>query len=403
MSVRNSSAFMQVAAFACVAFFATAGERANAADLWATATGHHTVTSIVNADTRRFAAISHDNRRALTASGKTNVSSLWDVSSGNILQVLIAEADIHHVSFLPAGIPITGLSDGRIIFWHPLAGEPIRQIETKSANSFFAISKDGTRSVVVSISGDVTVWNAVTGEQESKFDASRGRRYEFTGFSINDEGTRALLTRSKQASLWDVRSGTLIHDFTSSNLHISDLSADGKVVVTGSHSKKASLWNADSGELIRELVIPRTNGSTRLFKLNRAGTLLLMGRYGGAASIFRVDTNQFAHRLVGHEASIVGIEFSPDDSRIITMSTDQTAAVWDTETGKRRQQMTSPAAHVERIRSNPAGTELVVQSTGCLALWNVSDGKLQTIARGFKKCSSLQASRNLDTVVARRR
>ncbi len=40
--------------------------------------------------------------------------------------------------------------------------------------------------------------------------------------------------------------------------------------------------------------------------------------------------------LVGHMGEVTSVAFSPDGKRIVTGSADQTARVWDVETGQQK-------------------------------------------------------------------
>ena len=79
-------------------------------------------------------------------------------------------------------------------------------------------------------------------------------------------------------------------------------------------------------------------GSSAVFNSNktlvlRAGVCGGPGACSFTAEIFNVDSGQVQHVLTGHSDRIHKAAFSPDEQFIVTVSVDNTARVWETETG----------------------------------------------------------------------
>ncbi|HEX4420606.1 MAG TPA: hypothetical protein VH165_21975, partial [Kofleriaceae bacterium] len=77
-----------------------------------------------------------------------------------------------------------------------------------------------------------------------------------------------------------------------------------------------------------------------------------------------------------HQDSINAAAFSPDGTRVVTASVDNTARVWDARTGK---PLTAPLAHQDAVRSaafSPDGTRLVTASSDNTArVWDARTGQ----------------------------
>ena len=73
---------------------------------------------------------------------------------------------------------------------------------------------------------------------------------------------------------------------------------------------------------------------------------------------------------------MVRVAFSPDGTRVVTVSDDKTARVWDAATGKL---LTSPLEHQDWVRSaafSPDGTRVVTASDdGTARVWDAATGK----------------------------
>jgi WD40 repeat protein len=73
-----------------------------------------------------------------------------------------------------------------------------------------------------------------------------------------------------------------------------------------------------------------------------------------------------------HQDAVRSAAFSPDGSRVVTASADNTARIWDAATGE---PLTSPLAHQDAVTSaafSPDGTRVVTASADNTArIWDV--------------------------------
>src|SRR5262249_12850139 len=76
--------------------------------------------------------------------------------------------------------------------------------------------------------------------------------------------------------------------------------------------------------------------------------------------------------LRGHDAAVRAAAFSPDGSRIVTGSQDQTARVWGTATGKEILTFRGHEAAIVAAGFSPHGSRIVTASPGPTArIWDV--------------------------------
>jgi WD40 repeat protein len=66
--------------------------------------------------------------------------------------------------------------------------------------------------------------------------------------------------------------------------------------------------------------------------------------------------------LSGHAGQLKDIEFSPDGKRLVTASEDQTARIWDAETGKLLVVLQGHTSQVMTAAFSPDGTRVVTAS-----------------------------------------
>ncbi|HUK08431.1 MAG TPA: WD40 repeat domain-containing protein [Stellaceae bacterium] len=89
--------------------------------------------------------------------------------------------------------------------------------------------------------------------------------------------------------------------------------------------------------------------------------------------------------LRGHEGDVLSAAFSPDGTRIVTASEDNTARLWDAASGK---EIAALRGHENIVRSavfSPDGTRIVTASDDKTArLWDAASGKEIAVLRGHE-------------------
>lgn len=95
------------------------------------------------------------------------------------------------------------------------------------------------------------------------------------------------------------------------------------------------------------------------------------------ARVWDTATGKLIATLNGHKAAISYAVFSPDGQFVATVSEDKTAKIWDAKTGKQVWNLKGHDGHVFRCGFSPTGRTLVTGSTDKTAkAWDVATGKL---------------------------
>jgi WD40 repeat protein len=80
--------------------------------------------------------------------------------------------------------------------------------------------------------------------------------------------------------------------------------------------------------------------------------------------------------LNGHTAEVTSIAFSPDGRQVLTGSTDNTARLWDSETGREVQRFSGHGGPVRSVAFAPGGKQILTGSLdGSIQLWRIEGGK----------------------------
>lgn len=93
----------------------------------------------------------------------------------------------------------------------------------------------------------------------------------------------------------------------------------------------------------------------------------------GQATIFELENNSCVH-LIGHRHIVNNAQFSPDGSQIVTASYDNTAKVWNSETGDLL--MTEILSEeVNDASFSPDGKRIVIAFQGGILVRDITDDK----------------------------
>src|SRR6202042_1361527 len=101
------------------------------------------------------------------------------------------------------------------------------------------------------------------------------------------------------------------------------------------------------------------------------------------AKVWDAETGKELLTLRGHSDSVIGVAFSPDGKRLATASADQTAKVWDAESGKELLTLRGHSGPVDSVAFSPDGKRLATASGDKTAkVWDAGSGKELLTLRG---------------------
>ncbi len=105
------------------------------------------------------------------------------------------------------------------------------------------------------------------------------------------------------------------------------------------------------------------------------GTRILTGSDDQTARVWDATTGTTLLELRGHTSGVISAAFSPDGSRIVTGSDDQTARVWDATTGTTLLELRGHTESVESAAFSPDSTRILTSSDDQSAkVWDARTG-----------------------------
>jgi len=249
---------------------------------------------------------------------------------------------------------------------------------------------DGRRLATISPDGQVFIWDvpasiaAGAGQLATSLfipvDAGRPRTFIFV-----DDDRVAAGTHIGTVQLWDLNdpAAPLFSRLEHNNIvdHLA-FDAERTRLVSASPEDETNIRDMNSGDLLLELTSPLsgifrahfTPDGTRLVTLSENGTahlwdirLLPLGELGS----FTTDP------------LTLDLELSPADGRLATGSEVGPPTLWDPFTGERLQTLDGPQDGVWRVAYSPDGTRLAgVGREGLLRVWDLTSGEILLTAGG---------------------
>lgn len=390
------------------------GGQDNAVKLWAAKTGK--LVRQIDQETEPVTAVAFSpDGRHIASTGANRTVKLWDAKTGKLKRKHAEHRDwLASLAFSPDGRRLlSGAADASAILWDVGDGKVVNRLESPTAMvAVIAIAPDGSRLAASRDNETLDIWDARSGTLLRSFSAHSDRIYSL---AYSPDSTRILSgSWDKTLKLWDAAAGTLVRSFEGHADRVSAVafSPDGRRLLSGSHDKTMKLWDAETGALIQSIVnaddggldnadsltavafspdgrfIVSAGGNARL-RLWDAGTgefiraftddisrgfadsmpfvtfspdsrYVLSSIYSSRAmQLWDVETGEIVRTYEGHEVWLTSASFSPDGTRIVSASGDDTVRLWDAATGTLLHTLTGHTRFPTSVTFSPDGRRVL--------------------------------------------
>ena len=148
-------------------------------------------------------------------------------------------------------------------------------------------------------------------------------------------------------------------------------SPDGKLLASGHGaaywptSGEVKVWDSQTG--MEVLSLKGSMGGNVAFSPD--GKRLASPSNDNTARIWDVQSGQATLILRGHSQPVASIAFSPDGKRLVSVSLDRTLKIWDSETG---QELLTLTGRSNGVAFSPDGNRLASATGGALTIYDAT-------------------------------
>jgi WD40 repeat protein len=233
-----------------------------------------------------------------------------------------------------------------------------------------AFSPDGTKLVIGSEDGTVTIWETADIRERRTFTALTDGNTPIRCVAFHPDGNVvAWGTSDGTIKLWDIVQGTQHGETLRGHLppvNSIAFSADGKTLVSSGAPQSVKIWDVATGAQLASMSFRSTAALCVAFAPNENVVAIAAGnlkRSVGAVKFWDVS-GELTHALADrHTKGIKCLTFSQDSGRLATGGLDETAKIWNART-----------ATLQATLPHPGGVHFVAFS---------SDGRLLVSAMKY--------------------
>jgi WD40 repeat protein len=241
---------------------------------------------------RRFNPVYHPDRRFLAAGSDIRSIQLWEVSTGQCLNILQGHTDgVKSVVFSPKGnLLASGSTDWTVRVWEVSTGQCLNILQGHSG---------WIRSVGFSPKGNLLA----SGSED------------------------------KTIRLWEVKTGRCLHILQghTNRVRAVAFSPNGKLLASGSPDETVRLWEVSTGRCFK--VLQEDAHGVMSVAFSPSGRVLASGGVDQTVRLWEINSGQCFLILQGHTSWVRSVAFSLDGQTLASSSQDGTIKLWDTQTG----------------------------------------------------------------------
>ena len=312
-------------------------------------------------------AIDHEGKRFATG-GWNGMARIWDRTSHQLLWELKHDCDyVHAVAFSPDGQYLaTGSSKpgAYLQLWDCETGERVRSFKGHDDGVLsVAFSRDGTRLLTGSYDKSARLWEVTSGKELNKFEGQAS--WVWSAVFSPDETRIVTAGQDGTARIYEISGKPFKTPFVGHKgpVYAATFSPDGNYVVTAGFDRRILIWvpeeiranqfqkltdKANPNSIRDARIIPEANyraleghsDAIRSIRFSPDGTRLVSGSQDNTIRVWDFVTGNSVSTFRGHGRAVTAAMFLPDEKHLLSASHDRSVREWDIETYQEQRTLT---------------------------------------------------------------
>ena len=327
------------------------------------------------------AIFSHDNNLILSW-GNSGIAKLWNISSVRPRLRTIklrAPHQILGVNFSDDSKSILLWSKTHATLRRTKTGRPISQpIRHQTSTNIHTID-------VVSFSQDAKTIVTKGSDHTIRFWNSRNARLKTTPLKHKESIISAFLSPTEKlliswsqdytVCVWNTTSGQLMTTFKHKNEILgATLSENEKTILSWSKDKSVNLWDNETGHQLASL-----KHSDEVLGATFLDSSSILTWTHNTARLWKLKSTKIMPKIppLKHKDFVMGALFANHSKTIFSWSEDGTAKIWDTKTGKAKNEQHKPESFILKSAVSQDEAKIIsLSEDGCLKTWNTTSGEV---------------------------
>lgn len=287
--------------------------------------------------------------------------------------------DIRSIAFSSDGLYLaTGDAQGNLTLWNAESGDFVRKLGETGGNKVVRIVFVQNTQNLVSLygNGSVQIIDATNGAILSGFQTLADCNSDlFNDCALSPDGSKVAITSGiNVVSIRNVFDGSLISTISGYSGPLA-FSPDGTFLVTGGLDA-IRVWRVESGEFVRIIYNGSENTSAERLGISSDGQWLAVGISDGNVKVFQVADGSLIGSFMVANDWYKEILFSPDQQEIITLQ-DSKLSIWSVQSGVLLREIENSQVNGRNIELSPNSQGLFIGlSDGSGITFAISDGSL---------------------------